>query len=328
MQKYASPEKPSLSSEPVNTAAASSSVASEEAATSSSPLAPSYNCYSVRVKYKMEATPPPAARIIKKNESYWFGRGASQVPTISIAEPVDLPPRCDGYMSEVASSKVAKKVTQMSKTAAVSAGVAASSPSPIPDEVVWARAHCSREPHVIDSTKSHKKTKKKSKMAKKERNIRKRNQKKSGQISILLPNLFLGNRTAASNLELLSSRGVTAVANIGGGKAKHASSFDSYLRISVADKEGVPLFPHFAPVADFIHKAIRKGGAVFVHCRSGIHRSPAMIMAYLMRHRGLSLAQAQEVVSLGRPIVHCTSHHLDELRKFEEACAQSVSTKE
>ena len=323
MQKSAGRKKPSSSSVPVNTAAASSSVASEAAATSSSPLAPSnhVNCSSVRVKFKMEAPPPPSPPIINKSASYWFGRGASQDPAISRAEPVDLP-------EAAASSKSVKKVAQISKAAAVVNSVAASNSIPIPDEVAWARAHCLREPRAIDSKKSHKKTKKKSKMAKEERNTRKRNQKKSGQISILLPNLFLGNRTAASNFELLSSRGVTAVANIGGGKAKHASSFDSYLRISVADKEGIPLFPHFAPVADFIHNAIRKGGAVFVHCRSGIHRSPAMIMAYLIRHRGLSLAQAQEVVSLGRPIVHCTSHHLDELRKFEEDCAKKLSIKE
>ena len=312
MQKSAGRKNPPSSSAPVNTAAASSSVALEAAATSSSPL----------VKFKMEAPPPPSPPIINKSASYWFGRGASQDPAISRAEPVDLPE------AAAASSKAAKKVAQMSEAAAVSASVAVSSSMPIPDEVAWARAHCSREPCAIDSTKTHKKTKKKSKMAKEERNTRKRNQKKSGQISILLPNLFLGNRTAASNFELLSSRGVTAVANIGGGKAKHASSFDGYLRISVADKEGIPLFPHFAPVADFIHNAIRKGGAVFVHCRSGIHRSPAMIMAYLIRHRGLSLAQAQEVVSLGRPIVHCTSHHLHELRKFEEHCAGKLSIKE
>merc|ERR1712100_329101 len=109
------------------------------------------------------------------------------------------------------------------------------------DELAWARAHSSRGVSVLDAKKSHKKRKKKSKMEKERKNAMKKNMKKSGQISVILPHLLLGNRSGAANLDLLLSRGVTAVANIGGGKPKHAASFDSYLRISVADKEGIPL---------------------------------------------------------------------------------------
>ena len=108
----------------------------------------------------------------------------------------------------------------------------------------------------------------------------------------------------------------------------------------------MPIAPHFDRVTDFISaeldgvgiatdgvgKATGKakgkgkgGGVVFVHCRSGIHRSPAMVMAFLVRHRGLTPSQAREVVVLGRPIVRCAPHHMSELNEFATRLAASAT---
>eukprot|EP00040_Diaphanoeca_grandis_P044696 m.271621 g.271621 ORF g.271621 m.271621 type:complete len:182 (+) comp96722_c0_seq1:64-609(+) len=151
--------------------------------------------------------------------------------------------------------------------------------------------------------------------------------KHSGKMSQVLPELMLGNRVAADELEFLLKHDVSAVANVGGGKEKHADGFKGYLRVHVPDSIETPLAPHFHKVTQFIHTNICEGGKVFVHCRSGIHRSPAMVAAYLIMHRRLTADQAMEVVSIARPIVNFTKHHTAELETLHNRmCASNLTT--
>ena len=96
----------------------------------------------------------------------------------------------------------------------------------------------------------------------------------------------------------------------------------------MADSEDIPLGPHFDEAADFIHSSlevkqskvkqlIEDKPVVFVHCFGGMHRSPTMLMAYLIKYEHMSIDTALKVIMCGRSMVKMTEHHLDELREYE-----------
>jgi diacylglycerol kinase (ATP) len=55
---------------------------------------------------------------------------------------------------------------------------------------------------------------------------------------------------------------------------------------------------------DFIDRIITLDKKVFVHCRNGHGRSPTLVIAYLIRKRGLGFAAALEFVRSKRPEMH------------------------
>jgi dual specificity phosphatase 12 len=65
----------------------------------------------------------------------------------------------------------------------------------------------------------------------------------------------------------------------------------NYLYIPVDDSHEQQLGKFLTPVFDFVEKN-RGRTNVLVHCYSGISRSAAFIIAYLMRKYGYTLAQA------------------------------------
>jgi|EP00979_Chaetoceros_neogracilis_P005819 hypothetical protein len=155
--------------------------------------------------------------------------------------------------------------------------------------------------------------------------------KKSGKLSNVIPGIMLGNRVAAMDVDFLLQHNVTAVVNIGGGKEKHVDQFKGYLRVHVADSADAKLEPYFNLVTSFIHSQIIQGGNVFVHCRGGIHRSPAMVAAYLINNRDLTCDQAKVIVSTARPIVMFTDHHTLELKHLQQRnnntkCSETEAT--
>lgn len=56
--------------------------------------------------------------------------------------------------------------------------------------------------------------------------------------------------------------------------------------------------------ADFIAAQVRDGRKVLVHCHEGVSRSVTMVLAYLIAHRDMTLAQAYRRVVFSRPVAH------------------------
>ncbi|KAF8626937.1 hypothetical protein AX17_006437 [Amanita inopinata Kibby_2008] len=73
-------------------------------------------------------------------------------------------------------------------------------------------------------------------------------------------------------------------------------------RIKVLDIKGVcddgidTLEPQLEPICDWIDKGRQEGGKVLVHCRVGVSRSATVMIAYVMKHLGISLVDAYLVV--------------------------------
>ncbi|CAJ1442516.1 unnamed protein product [Effrenium voratum] len=138
-----------------------------------------------------------------------------------------------------------------------------------------------------------------------------RSQHSSGALVRLAPGLYLGNRQAAADRQLLDRAGIASVCAIG---AKAMFQDLKYHRVPVED-DGGSMLQYLDAACDFVHEE-RQRGHVLVHCQGGIARSPCLAVAYLMKHEQLSLPHALELCSLARPAARCPRNFQDDLEAF------------
>lgn len=102
-------------------------------------------------------------------------------------------------------------------------------------------------------------------------------------VSQVGPGLFLSGLDAALKLSVLSSKNITLVVNCSGLEDVSYPPLDGLrvLHVPVQDRPHAPLGRYFNSVAESIRQ--NRTGATLVHCSAGRSRSPAVIMAYLMR---------------------------------------------
>ena len=63
-------------------------------------------------------------------------------------------------------------------------------------------------------------------------------------------------------------------------------------RVPIVDFDKKDLLSHLDQAVAALHAALEGGGKVYVHCSAGLNRSPTVIIAYLIQHRGMSLDEA------------------------------------
>ncbi|KAM8960769.1 dual specificity protein phosphatase 18 [Pelodytes ibericus] len=115
--------------------------------------------------------------------------------------------------------------------------------------------------------------------------------------------LYLSNAKAASNKILLSTHCITCVINVSLEKNCHVCSDLEYLHYPIADTPDAFLLEYVETITDKIHNVEDNGGRTLLHCAAGISRSPALCLAYLMKHNGLSLLAAHTFIKTCRPII-------------------------
>ncbi|KAK5885553.1 hypothetical protein CesoFtcFv8_019252 [Champsocephalus esox] len=134
-------------------------------------------------------------------------------------------------------------------------------------------------------------------------------------VSQITPSLFLGGAEAALNAPLLSLKGVTLVVNATLSHAGPALQGVEFVRVPVPDLPCARLGDHFDRVADRIHS--NRAGSTLVHCVAGKSRSPALVMAYLMRYRAVTLRQAHRWVQDKRPCIRLNAGFWEQLLQYE-----------
>uniref|UniRef100_A0A3P9A948 Protein-tyrosine-phosphatase n=1 Tax=Esox lucius TaxID=8010 RepID=A0A3P9A948_ESOLU len=134
-------------------------------------------------------------------------------------------------------------------------------------------------------------------------------------VSQVTPTLFLSGADAPLNQALVSRKGITLIVNATLNHACPIYPGVECLRVPVSDLPSARLGDHFDRVAERIHG--NRTGGTLVHCAAGMSRSPALIMAYLMRYRGVTLCRAHKWVQECRPYVRLNAGFWAQLLEYE-----------
>lgn len=132
----------------------------------------------------------------------------------------------------------------------------------------------------------------------------------------ITPQLWVGGQMRARGWRWLRTRGVTADVNL---RAEHDDRAygvpeEMYLWLPTED-DHAPAPQHFDAGVRFIRHVIAQGGAVYVHCASGVGRAPTLAAAYLVS-TGMSVEEALETIRRVRPFIKLTPEQRSALARF------------
>ncbi|KAL3907898.1 MAG: hypothetical protein SGPRY_010007 [Prymnesium sp.] len=150
----------------------------------------------------------------------------------------------------------------------------------------------------------------------------------------LIPNLWISPLGPAESLEWLRAHGITHVIDATGGWRRrvsalenawervtspmHAESGVQYRVVDAEDRPSFEIATFFEQTNAYIQEALATPQcAVLVHCHSGVSRSAAIVLAYLMSTFGITLREALRVVRDARPSVSPNAGFEKQLVRYE-----------
>jgi dual specificity MAP kinase phosphatase len=131
--------------------------------------------------------------------------------------------------------------------------------------------------------------------------------------SEILPDfLYLGSYDNASRSELLKTQGISRVLNtVPSCQNLYKNSFTYHC---LQDDKILA----FDDAIQFLEVCEKDKARVLVHCMSGRNRSPAIVIAYLMKTKGWRLPQSYQWVKERRPPVDITQAVYTQLQEYEQ----------
>lgn len=134
---------------------------------------------------------------------------------------------------------------------------------------------------------------------------------------LIYDKLYLGNVYSSSDRELLDKLGIKSIVSIASnlGPPKFPDTY-KYTEVEIMDSSHVNILTHFDRCFKAIEEGIQAGG-VLVHCVAGMSRSATIVIAYIMKTKGLTLHQAFAHVKKCRPIAQPNFGFMKQLEQFE-----------
>ncbi|XP_076232974.1 dual specificity protein phosphatase MPK-4 [Calliopsis andreniformis] len=140
--------------------------------------------------------------------------------------------------------------------------------------------------------------------------------------SEIVPGLFLGNLTAATDLEWLKETKINYILTVDScplpRKIQELLPYLIIKYIQVTDMPREDLLTHFGDSYEFINHALESNDKILVHCYFGVSRSATLVIAYLMKKYGKSFSDTFEMVKEKRRFVGPNAGFLAQLKLYEE----------
>ncbi|KAJ8503211.1 hypothetical protein ONZ45_g11064 [Pleurotus djamor] len=133
--------------------------------------------------------------------------------------------------------------------------------------------------------------------------------------------LYVGSLSAVNDKELLIQHHITHLVQVMDAPWLPLSEKDGFncYRIQILDQASADLKPHLEAVCNHIDAALRSGRSVLVHCQQGVSRSPAIVIAYLIRNLGMSFDTAYALLKRQRACIKPNSGFVKALQEWEGA---------
>ncbi|XP_067949997.1 dual specificity protein phosphatase 22-A-like [Watersipora subatra] len=116
----------------------------------------------------------------------------------------------------------------------------------------------------------------------------------------VLNGLYIGDLSLSKNEDFLLRNSITHILSALDESHPHFRDI-SYLCLDLSDSPHQRIAPVFGECIEYIHRARANGGAVLVHCSTGVSRGPAIVAAYLLTRSSLSLDDILHALSAVRP---------------------------
>jgi len=120
--------------------------------------------------------------------------------------------------------------------------------------------------------------------------------------------IWLGDASDAMDINALNKHGIDSVANCAEKNTLTCVEYYpndwNYLGLECDDAENYDILgKHEAEFIAFMDKCVGEKRRVLVHCAAGINRSATLLIAYLVRRRGMCLKDAISLCFKKRPII-------------------------
>ena len=137
-------------------------------------------------------------------------------------------------------------------------------------------------------------------------------------VSLIIPNLYLGNLTNAKNCENLKDEyNIKAILNMTPFNYD-VCPYIEYIQIPLLDLAHVDIAAIFNDAFDFIDAKLIEGKPIYVHCQEGISRSATIVIMYLMRKYNCSYQSTYDYVKSKRLCVDPNIGFVSQLHELEK----------
>ncbi|XP_024121564.1 protein phosphatase Slingshot homolog 2b isoform X2 [Oryzias melastigma] len=133
----------------------------------------------------------------------------------------------------------------------------------------------------------------------------------------IFDHVFLGSEWNASNLDELQKSGVQYILNVTREIDNFFPGVFEYHNIRVYDEEATDLLAYWNDTFKFISRAKKSGARCLVHCKMGISRSAATVIAYAMKEYGWDLKKAFAYVKERRTVTKPNPSFMRQLEEYQ-----------